>query len=107
MRKEVEAILTEDRFHYVCPEINLADYGFKPGDRVKITFIPKQEGAERKEARRRELEEEKCEWELLENGVVIKTYPSHSSAKKALHWKNKEANDNWLDLWYEIRKKEK
>lgn len=43
MRKEVEAILTEDRFHYVCPEINLADYGFKSGDRVKITFIPEQE----------------------------------------------------------------
>ena len=46
MRKEVETILTEDRFHYVCPEINLADYGFKPGDRVKITFIPKQERTE-------------------------------------------------------------
>ena len=46
MRKEVETILTEDRFHYVCPEINLADYGFKSGDRVKITFIPKQESIE-------------------------------------------------------------
>jgi hypothetical protein len=46
MRKEVETILTEDRFHYVCPEINLADYGFKSGDRVKITFIPKQERTE-------------------------------------------------------------
>lgn len=107
MANEVETILTEDRFHYVCPEINLADYGFKSGDRVKITFIPKQDRTERKEARRRELEAEKYEWELLENGVVIKTYPSHSSAKKALYWKNKAADEDWLDLYYEIRRKEK
>lgn len=110
MTKEVETILTEDRFHYVCPEINLADYGFQSGDRVKITLVSskkQRDVAERKEARRRELEAEKCEWELLENGEVIKTYPSHSSAKKAMYWKNKEADEDWLDLYYEIRRKEK
>lgn len=44
-------------------------------------------------------------WELLENNTVIATFPSHRKAKNALHWKLKEAKDDWLDIDYKIRKK--
>jgi len=43
-------------------------------------------------------------WELLEDGRVIETFDSHTKAKNALHWKLKEATDNWLDIDYKIRK---
>lgn len=45
-------------------------------------------------------------YELLENGIVIETFNSRRKAKDAYHWKVKEANDDMLDLWYEIRKKD-
>lgn len=44
-------------------------------------------------------------WELLENNRVIATFASHRKAKNALHWKLKEAKDDWLDIDYKIRKK--
>lgn len=47
------------------------------------------------------------EWELLENGRVIYTYPSHTKVKNAKWWKEQEAKQDWLDLSYEIRQKEK
>jgi hypothetical protein len=43
-------------------------------------------------------------WELLENGKVIRTNLSHTRAKNLKWLKNKEADDDWLDLTYEIRK---
>ena len=42
-------------------------------------------------------------WNLYENGEFIDSFPSHSKAKKALHFKLKEANDDMLDLYYEIK----
>lgn len=56
----------------------------------------------RKAVRRKELELEKQTWQLLENGHVIETFPSHTKAKIKI----KEANDDYLDLWYELRRKE-
>ncbi len=47
------------------------------------------------------------EWELLENGRVIDTFSSHTKAKNAKWWKEKEAKQDWLDLSYCIRQKEK
>ena len=46
------------------------------------------------------------EWLLLENGRLIDTFPSHTKAKNAKWWKEKEAKQNWLDLSYEIKQKE-
>lgn len=43
-------------------------------------------------------------WELLEEGRVIGTYDSHTKAKNALHWKLKEASDDWEYIDYKIRK---
>lgn len=43
-------------------------------------------------------------WELLENGKVIRTNLSHTRAKKLKWLMNKEADDDWLDLTYEIRR---
>jgi hypothetical protein len=60
----------------------------------------------RKEVRRKELELEKQTWQLLENGHVIETFSSHTKAKRVFHFKIKEANDDYLDLWYELRRKE-
>jgi hypothetical protein len=45
-------------------------------------------------------------WELLENGKVIKTNLSHTRAKSLKWLKQKEADDDWLDLYYEIRRVE-
>lgn len=42
-------------------------------------------------------------WNLYENGEFIDSFPSHAAAKKAMHFKNKEACDDWLDLYYEIK----
>jgi hypothetical protein len=47
------------------------------------------------------------ELELLENGRVIGTFPSHTKAKNAKWWKEQEAKQDWLDLSYCIRRKEK
>ena len=47
------------------------------------------------------------EWELLENGFVIDTFPSHTKAKKSKWWKEQEAIRDWLDLSYCIRQKNK
>jgi hypothetical protein len=44
-------------------------------------------------------------WNLYENGNFIDSFPSHNAAKKAKHIKIKEANDDWLDLYYEIKPK--
>ena len=46
------------------------------------------------------------EWLLLENGEVIATFPSHTKAKNAKWRKEKEAEQDWLDLSYEIKPKE-
>ena len=46
------------------------------------------------------------QWNLYENGKFIDSFPSHKAAKKAKYFKTKEANDNWLDLSYEIRPKQ-
>jgi hypothetical protein len=45
-------------------------------------------------------------WELLENGKVIKTGLSHVRAKNLKWLKQRDADDNWLDLTYEIRRVE-
>ena len=45
-------------------------------------------------------------WNLYENGEFIDCFPSHKKAKKAKHFKIKEANDNCLDLDYEIKPKQ-
>ena len=47
------------------------------------------------------------EWQLLENGHVIGWFTSHKKAKNAMHWKIKEADDDMLDLYYELRRVEK
>lgn len=61
----------------------------------------------RKEVRRRELELEKQPYNLYRNGEYVDSFPSHTKAKNALYWKNKEADENWEDAYYTIRKKEK
>ena len=43
-------------------------------------------------------------WNLYENGVFIDSFPSHTKAKRAMHWKIVEANADMLDLTYEIKK---
>ena len=57
----------------------------------------------RRETRSMKQKEEQV-WELLENGKVIRTNLSHTRAKNLKWLKNKEANDDWLDLHYEIRR---
>ena len=59
----------------------------------------------RRETRSMKQKEEQV-WELLENGKVIKTNLSHTRAKNLKWLKQKEANDDWLDLTYEIRRVE-
>lgn len=46
------------------------------------------------------------EWLLLENGIVINTFHSHTKAKNAKWKKEQEAKQDWLDLYYEIKPKE-
>ena len=46
------------------------------------------------------------EWLLFENGRLIDIFPSHTKAKNAKWWKEKEAKQNWADLSYEIKPKE-
>lgn len=43
------------------------------------------------------------EYALYENGELIDIFNSHRSAKKAKYFSKKEANDNMLDLEYEIK----
>lgn len=40
---------------------------------------------------------------LFENGRLIDTFPSKGKAKNAKYWKEKEAEQDWLDLSYEIK----
>ena len=47
------------------------------------------------------------EWLLLENGRDIDTFPSHTKAKNAKWRKEQEAKQDWLDLSYDIKQKEK
>ena len=42
-------------------------------------------------------------YDLFENGVFVDSFPSHSEAKKAKHFKIKEANENMLDFEYTIK----
>ena len=57
----------------------------------------------RRETRSMKQKEEQV-WELLENGKVIRTNLSHTRAKNLKWLKQKEADDDWLDLTYEIRR---
>lgn len=41
-------------------------------------------------------------YKLYENGNFIDQFNSYDEALKVKHRKEKEANDNWLDLCYEI-----
>ena len=54
----------------------------------------------------RQKQKEEQTWELLENGKVIRINLSHTRAKNLKWLKNKEADDDWLDLHYEIRRVE-
>lgn len=45
-------------------------------------------------------------WGLFEDGRLIGTFSSRASVKRAQHYKMKEANDDWLDLEYTIKKLE-
>ena len=40
---------------------------------------------------------------LYENGELIEVFDSHRAAKTAKYFKQKEADDNMLDLEYEIK----
>lgn len=40
---------------------------------------------------------------LYENGVLIETFDSHTKAKNAKFRYEKEAEEDWLDLEYEIK----
>ena len=42
-------------------------------------------------------------YKLFENGEFIDQFNSYDEALKVKHRKEKEANDNWLDLYYEIK----
>lgn len=42
-------------------------------------------------------------WALYENGEFINCFESHTAAKKAKHFKIKEANNDYLDFDYEIK----
>ena len=42
-------------------------------------------------------------WNLFENDNFIDSFPSHSAAKKAKHFKIKEAYDDFLDITYTIK----
>ena len=59
-----------------------------------------------KDERRKFFASQKHTWELLENGRVIDTFESHNKAKNAKHWKEVEAKQDWLDLNYDIRKRD-
>lgn len=43
-------------------------------------------------------------WNLYENGVFIDSFPSHSAAKKAKHRLKVEAEQDWLDLTYTLKR---
>ena len=43
-------------------------------------------------------------WNLYENGIFIDSFESHAQAKKAKYFKTKEANENWLDLEYTLKR---
>ena len=45
-------------------------------------------------------------WDLYENGESIDSFPSHTKAKNAMHWKIVEAETDMLDLYYTIKKVE-
>ena len=45
-------------------------------------------------------------WNLYENGEFIDSFPSHTKAKNAMHWKIVEAKADMLDLYYTIKKVE-
>ena len=45
-------------------------------------------------------------WNLYENGEFIDSFPSHTKAKNAMHWKIVEAETDMLDLHYAIKKVE-
>ena len=40
---------------------------------------------------------------LYENGKLIDTFPSKTKANNSKYWKEKEAEQNWLDLSYEVK----
>lgn len=45
------------------------------------------------------------EWGLFQNGILIGTYPSRATVKRAQHYKLKEDEDDWLDYGeYTIKK---
>ena len=52
------------------------------------------------------MEEKYYKWNLYENGEFIDSFPSHTKAKNAMHWKIVEANKDMLDLNYEIKRVE-
>lgn len=43
-------------------------------------------------------------WGLYCNGDLVRICDSHSEAKKAKYFGNKEANENWLDETYTIKR---
>lgn len=59
---------------------------------------------ERKDKRRQELENEKHNCILYENGIFIDRFPSHTQAKNALHKLLKEAEEDMLDIDYKIKR---
>lgn len=54
-----------------------------------------------KKERRKMFQPKKCA--LYENGELIEVFDSHRAAKTAKYFKQKEADDNMLDLEYEIK----
>ena len=42
-------------------------------------------------------------WAVYENGTFIGAWPSHKAAKAAMHRKIVEAEESWLDAFYEIK----
>ena len=46
-------------------------------------------------------------WALYCNGDFVCTYESHAAAKRAKYFKNKEADENWADETYTIKRYEK
>ena len=54
-----------------------------------------------KEEKKKMFEPKK--WALYENGQFIDCFDSHAAAKKAKHFKTVEANDDYLDFYYEIK----
>lgn len=45
-------------------------------------------------------------WDLYENGYFLERFTSHTKAKNAMHWKIVEAEEEMLDLNYELKKVE-